>query len=149
MRLQTNRQTERAFLRKRRSKAAGGCFSVKKNGAKRTLLRRGGEGEIRTLAPVIPTYSLSRGAPSAYLGTSPNRNYILSYLNAKNILRLRIPFKSFCFFVQPFYLCFKRVGGEGGIKYCFAILPCSATESFAFDTRLRTCFAKNDYQSFS
>ena len=28
----------------------------------------GGEGGIRTLAPVIPAYSLSRGAPSAILG---------------------------------------------------------------------------------
>ena len=28
----------------------------------------GGEGGIRTLAPVIPVYSLSRGAPSAILG---------------------------------------------------------------------------------
>ena len=30
-----------------------------------------GEGEIRTLAPVIPTYTLSRGASSANLSTSP------------------------------------------------------------------------------
>ena len=32
----------------------------------------GGEGGIRTLAPVFPTYTLSRGAPSANLGTSPS-----------------------------------------------------------------------------
>ena len=42
---------ERAFSRKRRSKAAGGCFSVKKNGAKRTLLRCGDPWGNRT--PVI------------------------------------------------------------------------------------------------
>ena len=32
---------------------------------------RGGEGGIRTLAPVTPAYSLSRGAPYSHLGTSP------------------------------------------------------------------------------
>ena len=31
----------------------------------------GGEGGIRTLAPVTPAYSLSRGAPYSHLGTSP------------------------------------------------------------------------------
>ena len=31
-----------------------------------------GEGGIWTLAPLLTTYSLSRGAPSASLGTSPN-----------------------------------------------------------------------------
>ncbi len=31
----------------------------------------GGEGGIRTLAPVTPVYSLSRGAPYSHLGTSP------------------------------------------------------------------------------
>ena len=31
---------------------------------------RGAEGEIRTLAPVTPVYSLSRGAPYSHLGTS-------------------------------------------------------------------------------
>ena len=36
------------FLHKRRSKKAGGCFSAKKNGAKRTLLRHGVRGRIRT-----------------------------------------------------------------------------------------------------
>ena len=34
-------------------------------------LFRGGEGGIRTLAPVTPAYSLSRGAPYSHLGTSP------------------------------------------------------------------------------
>ena len=32
----------------------------------------GGEGGIRTLAPVTPAYSLSRGAPYSHLGTPPN-----------------------------------------------------------------------------
>lgn len=39
---------KRDFSRRRKCKEAGGCFSAKKNGAKRTLLRRGGEDEIRT-----------------------------------------------------------------------------------------------------
>ena len=34
--------------------------------------RKNGEGGIWTLAPLLTTYSLSRGAPSASLGTSPN-----------------------------------------------------------------------------
>ena len=33
-----------------------------------------GERGIRTLAPLLTTYSLSRGAPSASLGISPNKN---------------------------------------------------------------------------
>ena len=37
----------------------------------------GGEGGIRTLAPVTPAYSLSRGAPYSHLGTSP-RIYLLA-----------------------------------------------------------------------
>ena len=41
--------------------------STKKRPQMRSLFR-GGEGGIRTLAPVHPTYSLSRGAPSAKLG---------------------------------------------------------------------------------
>ena len=36
-----------------------------------TALILNGEGGIRTLAPLLTTYSLSRGAPSASLGTSP------------------------------------------------------------------------------
>ncbi len=34
-----------------------------------------GEGGIRTLAPVTPVYSLSRGAPYSRLGTSPYHYY--------------------------------------------------------------------------
>lgn len=47
-RLQPSRQPDVLFLHKRRSKKAGGCFSAKKNGAKRTLLRHGVPGRIRT-----------------------------------------------------------------------------------------------------
>ena len=42
-RLQPNRRAERNFLWKRKCREAGGCFSCKKNGAKRTLLRHGGD----------------------------------------------------------------------------------------------------------
>ena len=44
-------------------KAEGPC--------KAWAFRFGGEGGIRTLAPVTPAYSLSRGAPYSHLGTSP------------------------------------------------------------------------------
>ena len=37
----------------------------------------GGEGGIRTLAPVTPAYSLSRGAPYSHLGTSPRDAVLL------------------------------------------------------------------------
>ena len=37
-----------------------------------SFFERNGEGGIWTLAPLLTTYSLSRGAPSASLGTSPN-----------------------------------------------------------------------------
>ena len=51
----------------------GPCFAreIKKldsNFVSKLESRGGGEGGIRTLAPVIPAYSLSRGAPSAMLG---------------------------------------------------------------------------------
>ena len=46
-----------------------------------------GEGGIRTLAPLLTTYSLSRGAPSASLGTSPN-----------------CPTQSLLFFSEAFYI---------------------------------------------
>ena len=36
------------------------------------FFKKNGEGGIWTLAPLLTTYSLSRGAPSASLGTSPN-----------------------------------------------------------------------------
>ena len=38
-------------------------------------IKQNGEGGIRTLAPVNPTYTLSRGTSSANLSTSPNYNY--------------------------------------------------------------------------
>ena len=40
-----------------------------------------GERGIWTLAPVLPTYSLSRGAPSASLGISPGRYLQSKFLN--------------------------------------------------------------------
>ena len=40
-----------------------------------------GERGIWTLAPVLPTYSLSRGAPSASLGISPCRYLQSKFLN--------------------------------------------------------------------
>ena len=45
------------------------------------LVKQSGEGGIRTLAPVNPTYTLSRGTSSANLSTSPNKTifiYVLS-----------------------------------------------------------------------
>ena len=38
--------------------------------------KQNGEGGIRTLAPVNPTYTLSRGTSSANLSTSPNIKYL-------------------------------------------------------------------------
>ena len=52
--------------------------STKKRPQMRSLFR-GGEGGIRTLAPVTPAYSLSRGAPYSHLGTSP-RIYCRRYV---------------------------------------------------------------------
>ena len=52
--------------------------STKKRPQMRSLFR-GGEGGIRTLAPVTPAYSLSRGAPYNHLGTSP-RIYCRRYV---------------------------------------------------------------------
>ena len=48
-------------------------YSTKKSTVILSKLRwtYGGEGGIRTLAPVTPAYSLSRGAPYSHLGTSP------------------------------------------------------------------------------
>ena len=40
----------------------------------------GGEGEIRTLAPLFATYTLSRGASSAYLSTSPYARAIIAQI---------------------------------------------------------------------
>ena len=41
--------------------------------------RKNGDGGIRTLAPLLTTYSLSRGAPSTNLGTSPMLELFLKY----------------------------------------------------------------------
>ena len=60
------------------------------------LWRRRRDSNSRTS---FPAYSLSRGAPSTYLGTSP---YLLNY---RNLRELRAP----CCWL-------KKVGGEGGIR---------------------------------
>ena len=39
----------------------------------KVIFKQNGERGIRTLAPLLTTYSLSRGAPSASLGISPKR----------------------------------------------------------------------------
>ena len=49
----------------------------------------GGEGGIRTLAPVIPAYSLSRGAPSAILGYF---SIILCFLAEREGFEPPVPF---------------------------------------------------------
>ena len=70
-------------------------------------LSQSGERGIWTLAPVLPTYSLSRGAPSASLGISPCR-----YLQSKflNIIIFSIWF-------QEKSLCFSDLrSGEDGIR---------------------------------
>ena len=61
--------------------------STKKRPQMRSLFR-GGEGGIRTLAPVTPAYSLSRGAPYSHLGTSPRiycRRYVELYGGERGI----------------------------------------------------------------
>ena len=53
------------------------CFALKKGNkksCKNNLQLFNGERGIRTLAPLLTTYSLSRGAPSASLGISPWQN---------------------------------------------------------------------------
>ena len=70
-----------------------------------------GERGIWTLAPVLPTYSLSRGAPSASLGISPCR-----YLQSKflNIIIFDYWFQEES---QRFFRSQKRRGsGEDGIR---------------------------------
>ena len=53
-----------------------------------------GEGGIRTLAPLLTTYSLSRGAPSASLGTSPN-------CPTQSLLF----FRSVLYYIALFFIC--------------------------------------------
>ena len=52
-------KSHRLFGR-RRGKEAGGCFSAKKNGAKRTLPRRGGPEGDRTLDLCVANAALSQ-----------------------------------------------------------------------------------------
>ena len=54
-----------------------------------------GEGGIWTLAPLLTTYSLSRGAPSASLGTSPN-------CPTQSLL---IFFRSVLYYIALFFVC--------------------------------------------
>ena len=59
------------------------------------FFRKSGEGGIWTLAPLLTTYSLSRGAPSASLGTSPNcPRFVIFQNNSFRILMLFIQFLS-------------------------------------------------------
>ena len=71
-----------------------------------------GERGIRTLAPLLTTYSLSRGAPSASLGTSPN-----------------CPTQSLLIFSEAFYL----------ISRCFSFVK-NFFELFSFSTAERVGF---------
>ena len=53
------------------------------------------EGGIWTLAPLLTTYSLSRGAPSASLGTSPNCLFLfLGQKNGEGGIRTHAPFRT-------------------------------------------------------
>ena len=67
-----------------------------------------GEGGIWTLAPLLTTYSLSRGAPSASLGTSPNRpTQSLLFSEAFYIIsRCFLFVKNFFKFFQNFLMTF-------------------------------------------
>ena len=72
-----------------------------------------GEGGIWTLAPLLTTYSLSRGAPSASLGTSPN-------CPTQSLL---IFFRSVLYYIALFFVCqelfwiiFILNSGESGIR---------------------------------
>ena len=72
-----------------------------------------GEGGIWTLAPLLTTYSLSRGAPSASLGTSPNCP----------TQSLRFFIRSVLYYIALFFVCqelfsfiFILNSGESGIR---------------------------------
>ena len=68
-----------------------------------------GEGGIRTLAPLLTTYSLSRGAPSASLGTSPNCPTQSLLFFQKRFILYRVVFylsRTFLTF-QKFFILFK------------------------------------------
>ena len=84
-----------------------------------------GEGGIWTLAPLLTTYSLSRGAPSASLGTSPNcPTYIflrLFLLNSQsmcnyNSLFLILSSTFFQNFSSFFFFLLCSTSGESGIR---------------------------------
>ena len=72
-----------------------------------------GEGGIRTLAPLLTTYSLSRGAPSASLGTSPNCPTQLLLIFQKRFILYRVVFRlSRTFFHLFSFSTAERVGFE-------------------------------------
>ena len=75
-----------------------------------------GEGGIWTLAPLLTTYSLSRGAPSASLGTSPNcPTQSLLFSEAFCIIsRCFLFVKNFFNFSKVFL--FSSNSGESGIR---------------------------------
>ena len=78
-----------------------------------SFLNLSGEGGIWTLAPLLTTYSLSRGAPSASLGTSPN-----------------CPTQSLLIFSEAFYIisrCFSFV------KNFFHLFSFSTAERVGFE----------------
>ena len=70
-----------------------------------------GEGGIWTLAPLLTTYSLSRGAPSASLGTSPkclNHKLILFQFKQETNHHIRFPVKRRGWDSNPCALADKR-----------------------------------------
>ena len=81
-----------------------------------SFLSSNGEGGIWTLAPLLTTYSLSRGAPSASLGTSPNcPTQSLLFSEAFYIIsRCFLFVKNFFNFSKVFL--FSSNSGESGIR---------------------------------
>ena len=78
---------------------------TKKTGIKPVFLF-GGDEWIRTTAPVIPTYTLSRGASSANLSTSPFQMYALSVMGQHTNRRFLVCYNiilDFLSFVKTFF----------------------------------------------
>ena len=66
-----------------------------------------GDEWIRTTAPVIPTYTLSRGASSANLSTSPFQMYALSVMGQHTNRRFLVCYNiilDFFLFVKTFFV---------------------------------------------
>ena len=102
VRLQANRHAERGFWRKRRSKEAADIFPAKKNGAKRTLLRYGGDGWTRTSDPLRVKQVLSQ---LSYASRKSAANFSQHRRRGKQSTRASL--------VSP---CPHWNGGEGGIR---------------------------------